>query len=210
VRWTGSEYVATGTYDGSTFILTEPPIRSEDYDGPRSRRAYEDDDRLATPCPEPPGGWRSVDPGSTNHRTLSRVARAAQHLDGYADLWWDQSVNPASDDPDADPGAMNDPTRLVVNVRVVGDVAAAEAELRQIWGGALCVTEATRTEAELRRIQDRVSGTPGMMSASSGRDVVDLDVVFDDGSLQRRFDEEYGAGVVRVHSAIFPVTDAAG
>jgi hypothetical protein len=40
--------------------------------------------------------------------------------------------------------------------------------------------------------------------------VVELDVTYDDGSLQRRFDERYGVGVVRVHSAIFPVTDPAG
>jgi hypothetical protein len=210
VRWTGPEYVVTGTYDGTTFTLSEPPIRSEDYDGPRSSRSYEQGDRLGTPCPEPAGGWRPVDPARTTHRTLSQVARAAERLDGYADLWWDQSVNPASDDPDADPGAMNDPQKLVVNVRVVGDAAAAEAELRTIWGGALCVTEARRTDAELRRIQDEVARTPGMITASSGHDVVDLDVAYDDGSLQRQLDAKYGAGVVRVHSAIFPVTGGAG
>jgi hypothetical protein len=209
-RWTGPEYVVTGTYDGTSFTVTQQPIRSDEYDGPRSTRSYEEDDRLRTPCPEPQGGWRPVDPATTNHRSLQQVARAAERLDGYADLWWDQSVNPAHDDPDADPGAMNDPTKLVVNVRVVGDPVSAEAELRKVWGGALCVTRAERTEAELRRIQDEVAGTPGMMTASSGRDVVELDVAYDDGSLQRQFDERYGAGVVRVHSAIFPVTDPAG
>jgi hypothetical protein len=210
VRWTGPEYVDTGTYDGTTFTVTDPPIRSEDYDGPRSDRSYEEDDRFKTPCPEPEGGWRPVDPARTNQRTLREVARVAQHLDGFAELWWDQSVNPADDNPDADPGAMNDPQKLVVNVRVVGDVRAAEAGLRSVWGGALCVTGALRTDAELRRIQNEVAKTPGMMAASSGRDVVELDVAYDDGSLQRRFDDRYGAGVVRVHSAIFPVTDAAG
>jgi hypothetical protein len=209
VRWTGPEYVVTGTYDGTTFTLTEPPIRSEDYDGPRPEHPDEDD-RLSTPCPEPEGGWRPVDPARTDHRTLREVAHVAQRLDGYAELWWDQSVNPAYDDPDADPGAMNDPRKLVVNVRVVGDTAAAEAELRKVWGGALCVTEAKRTDAELRRIQDEVAQAPGMLTASSSRDVVDLDVAYDDGSLQRRFDAKYGEGVVRVHSAIFPVTGATG
>jgi hypothetical protein len=210
-RWTGPDYVVTGTYDGTTFTLTEPPVSSDQYDGPRPpRSSEEDDDRLATPCPEPEGGWRPVDPATTNQRTLGQVARAARRLDGYADLWWDQSVNPASEDPDADPGAMNDPTKLVVNVRVVGDPAAAEAELRKVWGGALCVTEARRTEAELRRIQREVAKAPGMMTASSGRDVVDLEVAYDDGSLQQRFDEAYGEGVVRVSSAIFPVSDPAG
>lgn len=209
-RWTGPEYVVTGTYDGSTFTLAEPPVSIEEYDGPRSARSYEGDDTLATPCPEPAGGWRPVDLATTNDRTLQQVGRVALSLDGYADLWWDQSVNPAHADPDADPGAMNDPTKLVVNVRVVGDPDTAEATLRKVWGGALCVTRAERTEADLRRIQDEVARTPGMMTASSGRDVVELDVAYDDGSLQRRFDERYGAGVVRVYSAIFPVTDPAG
>ena len=209
-RWTGPEYVVTGTYDGTTFTLTEPPVRSDEYDGPRPARSFEGDETLATPCPEPDGGWRPVDPATTNERALQQVARAARQLDGYAALWWDQSVNPAHEDPDADPAAMNDPTKLVVNVRVVGDPAAAEAELRKVWGGALCVTRAERTEAELRRIQDEVARTPGMISASSARDVVEVDVTYDDGSLQRRFDERYGVGVVRVHSAIFPVTGPAG
>jgi hypothetical protein len=101
---------------------------------------------------------------------------------------------------------MNDPARLVVNVRVVGDPAAAERQLREVWGGALCVSEARRTHAELRRIQDEVAGTPGMLTASARGDVVTLDVDFDDGTLQRRFDEKYGEGVVRVLSALFPVS----
>jgi hypothetical protein len=101
---------------------------------------------------------------------------------------------------------MNDPARLVVNVRVVGDPAAAERQLREVWGGALCVSEARRTHAELRWVQDEVARTPGMLTASARGDVVTLDVDFDDGTLQRRFDEKYGEGVVRVLSALFPVS----
>ena len=205
VRWTGA-YVVTGTFDGTRLTLTEPPVPGDEYDGPRPPRSGEDD-TLGTPCPEPAGGWRPVDPEKTDQRSLEEVGRVAGRLDGYAGLWWDQSVNPAYDDPD---GAdkefdMNDPENLVVNVAVTGDPAAAEAELRKVWGGALCVTQMQRTEAELRRIQHEVARTPGMLSASSGRDVVDLDVEYDDGSLQRVLDERYGAGVVRVHSALFPV-----
>lgn len=204
-RW--GQYVVTGTYDGQRFTLTEPPVRMEDYDGPPRPDAGDVD--LGTPCPEPDGGWRPVDPDRTSQETLDRVAAVANGLDGFADLWWDQSVNPAYDASDGEnrEHALNDPAKLVVNVRVVGDVAAAEAELREVWGGALCVTEAQRTAAELMRIQRELSGTPGMLTASSGRDVVDLGVEHDDGSLQRRLDEKYGEGVVRVHSALVPVND---
>jgi hypothetical protein len=205
-RWTGPEYVVTGTYADHALTLTEPPVRSDEYDGPRSTRSYDEEPSFATPCLEPAGGWRPVDPARTTHRTLQQVARAAEQLDGFAELWWDQSVNPAADDPDAAPGAMNDPARLVVNVRVVGDPAAAERQLREVWGGALCVSEARRTHAELRWVQDEVARTPGMLTASARGDVVTLDVDFDDGTLQRRFDEKYGEGVVRVLSALFPVS----
>jgi hypothetical protein len=207
-RWTGPEYVVTGAFEprSRTITLTEPPVRSDEYDGPRSVRSYEEDRSLGTPCPEPAGGWRPVDPALTTHHALQEVARAAERVEGFAELWWDKSINPAYDDPEAAPGVMNDPTKLVVNVRVVGDPAAAEQQLREVWGGALCVTRATRTAAELRRVQNRVARTPGMLTASASHDVVDLDVEFDDGSLQRRFDDEYGEGVVRVHSALFPVS----
>jgi hypothetical protein len=45
-----------------------------------------------------------------------------------------------------------------------------------------------------------------MLTVSARDGVVALDVDFDDGTLQRRFDEEYGEGVVRVLSALFPVS----
>jgi len=41
-----------------------------------------------------------------------------------------------------------------------------------------------------------------MLFSDAGRDVVDLHVIHDNASLRRRMDEEYGAGVVRVDSAL--------
>ena len=69
-------------------------------------------------------------------------------------------------------------------------------------GRRLCVTHAKRTQADLSKIQREVNDTPGMLFSDVGRDVVDLHVIHDDGSLQRRMDEKYGAGVVRVDSAL--------
>jgi hypothetical protein len=45
--------------------------------------------------------------------------------------------------------AMNDPTKLILNVRVTEDLAGAEAKLRETWGGMLCVSKAEHTESEL-------------------------------------------------------------
>jgi hypothetical protein len=133
---------------------------------------------------------------------------AARRLEGYAGSWVDQSINPAHDDPAGGLEwelAMNDPTKLVINVQVTGDPVAAEEELRKIWGGALCVTRAEHTERELRQIQEEILDLPGVLGGGSGFDKVDVSVIFDDGSIQAWADQEYGAGVVRVFSALEPV-----
>jgi hypothetical protein len=203
-RW--GDYVVIGTYARGSFTLTRPAVPAEEYDGPLPGPA-EDPDPWRTPCPAPEGGWHVLDPASTTDASLERVARTAQRLPGYAELWLDQSINPASRsdfDDEATAMLMNDPTKLVVNVRVTGDPAAAEAELRRVWGGALCVTRAAHTAKELRRIQRELQELPELLSSGSGRGVVDVTVVHDDGSLQRRLDEEYGAGLVRVSSALLP------
>lgn len=195
VTW--GEYVVIGTYDGERFTLTGPASTPEEYDGPLPSRG--EDPSLLTPCEEPAGGWAVVDPSLVGQGDLDRTVEAASTLDGYADLWVDQSPGLAQGEE-----PTNDRTRLVLNVRVTGDVAAAEERLRQTWGGALCVTKAQRTEAELRGIQERLVEVPGILTSSYGRDVVSLDVFYDDGTIQRSMDATYGAGVVVVTSALQP------
>lgn len=194
------DYVVVGTYDGESFTTTRAPVPGEEYDGPPLGGGGEVD--LTTPCPEPPGGWAPVDPGRTSDAALDRTVQRASALDGYAGLWLDQSVNP--DLATGGEFAANDPARLVLNVAVTGDVAAAEHSMRETWGGALCVSTALRTERELLAIQQELGGHEGVLHSSSGRDVVEVGVVFDDGSLQRLLDERYGPGVVRVLSALRP------
>ena len=47
------------------------------------------------------------------------------------------------------------------------------------------------------------------MGSSADNDRVDLDVLLDEGGkLQKAFDEEYGAGTVRVNSALQPAPPA--
>jgi hypothetical protein len=40
------------------------------------------------------------------------------------------------------PSPMNDPAKLVLNVRFVGDLDRHEAEIRQVWSGALRLSAA--------------------------------------------------------------------
>jgi hypothetical protein len=194
-RWT-DDVVVVGSYEGNRFTLTEPAVPLSEYDGPRPPRSPEHP--LDTPCPEPLGGWRTDHPGTM--ADFERAAAAATGLDGYAGSWVDYVQPP---DPSVE-GDGYQPHNVILNVRVVGDRTAAAAELRRIWPGPVCVSTAERTEAELRRIQQEVIDVDGMLTSSAGFDVVDLRVVYDDGSLQRRMDERYGKGVVRVSSALAP------
>lgn len=199
VRW--GEFAVTGTFDGTSFEPTRI-VPLEEYDGPAGRS---DDVDLSTPCPPPSGGWRVLDRARTTDETMSATLEAASKLRGYAGAWLDQSRNPASGSSDEESG-MNDPTKLTLNIRVTGDLASAEAELRKTWGGALCVSKAQHTEAELSRIQDELTKLPGMLSAGGSFDVVDVEVIHDDGSLQAWADAVYGPGVVRISSALVPAS----
>ena len=97
---------------------------------------------------------------------------------------------------------MNDPKYTTINVRVTKDKAAAEASLRQVWGGALCVSETRHTAKELATIQDAVTDLPGMLESGPENGVVTVLVTYDDGSFQRWADHEFGKGLVEVSSAL--------
>jgi hypothetical protein len=200
---TWGDYTLTGTYDGDTFTMTRPPVPGRPGDGGREESTSSDE--FATPCPEPPGGWRVVDPSRTTYEAMETTFAAARRLEGYAGSWMDQSINPASRSHAKNAERlMNDPTRLIINVTVTGDTTAAEAKLRETWGGALCVSPAQHTEAELLHVLDEVTRIPGMLTAWTGRDRVEVEVIYDDGSLQRELDDRLGAGIVAVTSALRP------
>ena len=199
---TWGDYTLTGIYDGDTFTMTRPPVPGRQAD---EDPAAASPDELATPCPEPAGGWRVVDPSRATYESMERTFETAHGLEGYAGSWMDQSINPASrSHAEGDDLLMNDPTRLIINVMVTGDTAAAEAELRDMWGGALCVSPARYSKAELLHVLHEVQSTPDLLTAGTGRDRVDLEVVYDDGSLQRELDDRFGAGLVVVASALTP------
>ncbi|HSV39343.1 MAG TPA: hypothetical protein VLI04_11340 [Nocardioidaceae bacterium] len=97
---------------------------------------------------------------------------------------------------------MNDPELLILNIAVTSDPAPVEQILREVWGGALCVSQVKHTAAELREIQMSLSDVPGNLGSGSGHDKVELEVFWDDGSLQEQLDQEHGPNVVVVNSAL--------
>jgi hypothetical protein len=189
---TWGEYTLVGTYDGRSFTMTQPPVPGDHR--PRARRRERNP--FATPGAPPPGGWRVVDASRATEDALQRTSDEARTLAGFARLWVDE---PAA-------RTTNDPGRLVLNVAVTGDTQVAEARLRELWGGALCVSTARYTEAELKRVEEELIRTPGALSLGTGRDRVELEVIHDDGTLQRQLDSAYGSGLVVVTSALQPFT----
>jgi len=201
---TWGDFTVTGTWDGEALTLTEAPkAPTPGSDGSGADTGTD----FATPCPAPDGGWVVVDPGTATQKALEAAIAYAEAQPDAGGAWIDQSINPAASEPTIDEEATNDPTRLVLNLTFTGDLAEHEADLREIWGGSLCVSKASAGASELADIRAEVEDEVGTFDSSSidattGR--VDIAVPVDEG-FQDRFDERYGPGVVRVTATLTPV-----
>ena len=106
------------------------------------------------------------DDATTTDETMQRTFALAAKLDGYDVAFMDQSRNPAAGEAEPDWERMNDPQLTIVNVLVTHDVEAAEARLREVWGGMLCVGQGVSTLAERLRIQREITSCPGCSGAA--------------------------------------------
>lgn len=186
---TWGDYHLVGTWDGERFTPTEPP-------GPPDWEAQLREVDLSTPCPPPEGGWSPVDPERTTSETLQAAIDRAEASPGFAGLWFDQTGNPRP----------NDPAGLVLNVRTTGDTAELEASLREVYGGAVCISPATHTYEELRAIQATVRGPDVLASSvSEAANVVEVVVTVADDDTVHRFEDRFGADAVEVRGWLRPV-----
>ncbi|WP_285710337.1 hypothetical protein [Microtetraspora sp. NBRC 16547] len=205
VRW--GEYHVVGTWDGKRLTLTEPPRPPEHRGAPRGRSDF------TTPCPKPVGGWRPVAPAKATDRAREAALARARKLPGYAGAWLDQSYLEEIDGYDSnDPRSVeryaNDPKRLVLNLMFTGDATARESAIREVWGGALCLSRAQHTEAELRALQERAwKEIKGAYSASVDERAghVEIGVWVVTPKLQHEIDEKYGKGLVVLNGFLKPV-----
>ena len=164
---TWGSYRVVGTYDGHRMTPTEaaPPPRQD----PPQDRATSD-----LPCPEPKGGWTHPDPSKMDRADLITANMAAQQMPGFAALWLHHQMRPTSEQE-----AMKD---VVLTVAFTGQLAAREAELRKLWGGALCVTRHEHTEGELGTIRiesEAMIRELGIEIQSSDLDVIHGKVLID-------------------------------
>ena len=196
--WGG--YHLVGRYDGQTFTVVEigPPRRSGD--------AF-DDDPIEAPCPDPEGGWPWPDPKRTSEADLRTAQRAAQAEPDFAGVWIDYLEEP-------NPDAPLDALQVILTAAFTGDLERHEAELRDVWGGPLCLVEHRRTYRELRHIQQELSPEGAsdleLQLLESSVDVVDniveIHVVALDGDARRALVQRYGEGTVRATAALKPVS----
>lgn len=190
-KW--GSYLLTGTLAGRALTLTEPAKVS---DGSFTRPPRQP---AGTPCAEPLGGWKPLDPAKATDAALQAAIVAANAAPDFAGLWLDRR-----EPPDAPGNGVNDPTKLVLNIQFTKDVAKHEAEIRTVWGGSLCVTQKGRSMAELTRIQneidDIVSSTVDPVAG-----VVEVEVFVATQARQREFDARYGPGVVRLSGVLTPI-----
>lgn len=176
VRW--GSYALTGTYDGSTFTVTDA-IPAALYD----TMAQPEPEPLAAACDEP----TTTDTAKATPEDLDATLAAASALPSYASAWL---------------------TGNTINVAVTEDPEGAEAELRRTWGGMLCVTTVERSDADLNQVNQELQAALGdqlLTSGSTSPDSLDAQVVYDDGSVQEWVDATYGDGLVKVTSALTPV-----
>jgi hypothetical protein len=204
-RW--GSYVVVGHYDGTTFTLTEPAKPAGG-----TSAAPEPAVDYRTPCPTPPGGWRAVNPTTATDAAFNAALTLAQRQSGYGLAWMDQNLPPGArpalpNSPPPAGEARNDSARIVLNLTTTGSPAAMERVIRTVWGGALCVSRAIRSDAELRHVQDALNHTPGLlMSGPNGMTgQVDLTVVRATVQQQHEFDARFGPGVVHLTGRLQPI-----
>jgi hypothetical protein len=193
---TWGEYLIIGTFDGHTFTLTEP---AKVNDGQYSPHRPTSD--FTSPCPAPAGGWRPVDPARATDDAFQAVNVKVSNDPDFAGLWIDQKVTSTGETP------RNDPTKFVVNVRFTKDLARHEADIRTVWGGALCVSQATHSLAELTTIQSALTRESGMNYSSVDvvTGTVEIGVFMATQARQRELDAQYGPGLVHLAGALEPI-----
>jgi hypothetical protein len=194
---TWGEFHVVGRYDGTTFTVKDA--------GPYRQPPPDDGDPFAAPCPEPEGGWVATDPARATEEHLQLVARTAERESDSAGIWVDYLVPPEA----VDAGSVT-PNDVILVAAFTGDLVRHEAELREMWGGPLCVTRHERTLRELERIQAEIASEVaeqlGIEKTWSSLDVmeneVELGVVVADDDVREALDARYGPGAIELHPAL--------
>ncbi|WP_051516027.1 hypothetical protein [Candidatus Blastococcus massiliensis] len=192
------DYGLVGTWDGDRFTLTEPPGDPDSVPRPDGLP----DSDFSTPCDPPEGGWAPVDERLMSTEAWSAATTYADEQPDLGAIWLDQDAAWTGAGPD-------DVDAGVLTFSFTGDLDRHEAQLRQRYGGPICVVAAPQTAAKLQMLQaavrDALPGSALTISADGIRGVVEVWVpVVDDEIVQgiAAIDPE---GLVRAHAILVRV-----
>jgi hypothetical protein len=132
------------------------------------------------------------------------VMQAAEREPDSAGFWIDYVGEPSENTKEGE---------IIAVAAFTGDLEGHEADLRELWGGPVCVTQHERTQDELDRIQEELGGEVGaslglQVTWSSGNVVdnrVEVGVVVAGEEVVAAVAERYGAGAVLLMPALEPV-----
>ena len=187
-RVTSAELHLVGTFDGTTFTLTEPPSKPQ-LSPPVPSFGFVD------ACPVPAGGFPVVD--ATKGADDARSA-AFQYADRQADH----------------AGTWVGPDHETLNLTFTGDLARHEREIRAVWGGKLCVARQERRAGEVGRVAQEITTDPAVTAAGvyvtsahsdPVRNRVYAHVFIADAAAQYWLDHKYGKGMVYLQPFLYPV-----
>ena len=108
-------------------------------------------------------------------------------------------------------GSWDDHTNQVVTVKFTGDLATAEAAVRQYYTDNLCVVPAQHSMDELVAISNQLMSMSSVkflwsqVYADATGEWVEAGVIVPDPERQAAFDQQYGEGVVRLTSRLQPL-----
>ncbi|MGH2723317.1 MAG: hypothetical protein ACRDI0_03455 [Actinomycetota bacterium] len=188
-----------GTFDGQAFTVTEV--------GPPGDQWFPFDHEIVAGCPEPEDGRAWPDPDRASQDDLDAAHALARSEPDFAGFWIDHLATP-------NPRTPSDAQQVVITAAFTGDLDRHEADLRQEWGGPLCMVQFPRTYKELKAIQKELGfeeiGELGLQLLYSDIDitsnVVEIYVVVLDDDARQALDERYGKGTVRATAALKPVS----
>ncbi len=185
-----------GNYERDVFTVHEA--------GPPESGEAEQSDPVDVPCAEPPGGWTVADPDRASQEQVFVTQREVSREPDFAGLWIDYYNQPPGGSTEEDPG------NIILTVAFTGDLERHERELRELWGGPLCLTQHDHTLQELKEIQN---GFPGdefdldvlWSDIDVVRGVVEIGVVAIDAETLKNIEERYGDSAVEVNAQLKPV-----
>lgn len=193
VKTTWGSYEVTGRFEGERFVVLEA--------GPPPSPPEDDKDHFKSPCAVSDDDWERPDPEMATDRDQVRAINAAEKEPDFAAAWIDY-IDP--------PTEFMDPGNVILNAAFTGDLQTHEEDLREFWGGPLCVSQLERPYKELIRIQKELNGEipPSNFLGSS------VDVVLNRVELQvarmtedelEEIEERYGEGTVAIEVRLQPV-----